>query len=520
MVPMKKNINLAIYILMLSVFMPVLGAVIFVGNHMNYYEPAKLDTLLPNLTLFIAALAGMGICGYLIWISRKIELTFKNNLIRNIVFAVSFFLIYLVNVVVAREIVFELPWDIMMVRGIAYDIGHKELLGDFAYLSMYPNNIPIAYILGKIFMGKTIYVTQFVWIHVSCMLISAGGFFSCLLVKKVTGKVMPAVVAFFLYLALPAASPWKIAPYTDTYGMVFPVMCIYFYFCYRDAEKSWQKYLFMVITYAAAGVGGFIKPSVYLLFIAVLGMEFIRLLTGKGKNWKFLLAGVFATIAFLGMTKVYTNHIIEEIGLEYNEEFKVSWHHYFYMGLNESTTGGYDSDAVAVFGEFQNDKSVRREAQMERALMLLKERGIGGNLYFWLRKMVMTFNDASFGWRNEAWVYEYFPEDFASNTPLTEWLRNIYWEGYNTRRYNTFCQLAWIFCLICIPGICVNNNERNAILAVSFLGIFFYQMLFEARARYLFVFLPLLIAIAMCGLWQYAAWAGNTYRNFSAKDAR
>ncbi|MCM1191512.1 MAG: hypothetical protein NC123_07360 [Butyrivibrio sp.] len=514
---MKKKISFAVYLLLLIVFMPVLGAIIFVGNKMDYYEGLKLPTLLPNLILALIALAGMGICGYLIRICRKAELTFRKNLIADGIFAVLFVLLYFINVRVAREVVFELPWDIMIVRGTAYQIAHKEALGYFPYLSIYPNNIPISYILGRIFrsaeqMGKTFYETEFVWIQVNCMLISLGGFFSCLLVKKITKKLMPAIITFFLYLVLAGMSMWKIAPYTDIYSIVFPVMCIYFYFCYRDADKIRQKCLFILLTFAAAGAGGFIKPSIYLLFIAVLGSEFIRLISEKGKNWIFLLGGALLAVALLFAAKVYTNHIIEEIGLEYNEELEASWHHYFYMGLNERTTGGYNTDDTTLFGEFQTSKKERREAQLERAFGRMKERGVWGSLYFWFRKLVMTFNDGRFGWTGEVWVDKYFPANFASNTPLTEWLRSIYWNGANTGRYNTLCQLAWIFCLLCIPGICLGHDERTVILAVSFLGLFFYQMLLEARARYLLAFLPLLIATAVCGLWRYVTWAEGFFQ--------
>ena len=40
---------------------------------------------------------------------------------------------------------------------------------------------------------------------------------------------------------------------------------------------------------------------------------------------------------------------------------------------------------------------------------------------------------------------------------------------------------------------------------VGFLGIFFYQMLFEARARYLFVFLPVLIGASFVGFFKITA---------------
>lgn len=128
--------------------------------------------------------------------------------------------------------------------------------------------------------------------------------------------------------------------------------------------------------------------------------------------------------------------------------------------------------------------------------------------------MVMVFNDGTFGWQSEVWIQEYYPADLASDSESMELLRNIFWPtSLYSGRFNAFCQLAWIFCLLGISGICFCRRKQSekdiplsgeyTVLVVSFLGIFCYQMLFEARARYLLVFLPLLIAIASCGMWQY-----------------
>ena len=119
--------------------------------------------------------------------------------------------------------------------------------------------------------------------------------------------------------------------------------------------------------------------------------------------------------------------------------------------------------------------------------------------------MVMTFNDGTFGWRTEVWVDSYY-DDLASENDWTQFLRSIYWEGSLVGAYNTICQFLWIFVIVCIPGVCfvkTDTRKKYNILTIVFLGIFMYQMLFEARSRYLFVFLPVLITIAACGIEEY-----------------
>lgn len=501
-------------IVLLSVFLPVLFCVVIVGNYMGYWDAMKLETRLPNQILFIIALAGLAVCIFLFWKCRNIKMSVRVNWITNGVLALLFFGLYYVNVWVAKEIAFQLPWDIMVVRGMAYDIAKQRPAGYQYYFSMYYNNIPIAYILGRLYrkameMQNYPYFHDFIWIQVNCAFISIAGFFSCLTVKKLTKKLMPVVAVFLLYLVLIGISPWKISPYTDTYGLIFPIMCVFFYICYRNAAPVWGKCLYITLSIAAGMLGGFVKPNLYIVVIALLGTEFLSFLMDFKKRWGFIIAELVLVLILAWGNQVYTDKIINEIGLELNEEIEASWHHYFLMGLNEQTTGGYNSDDIAIFGEFQTSKKDRTQAEIERAIERLKGRGLFGSIYFYLKKMVMTFNDGLFGWRTEVWIHENYPDIMASNTALTQRLRSIFWPngmGYDVGGYNTLCQLVWIFSILGIPGICIckdKKKEEYGILIICFLGVFFYQMLFEARARYLFVFLPVLLSTAICGIQQY-----------------
>lgn len=511
---MKKiqdRIFLCINVFMVAVFAPIFFCVVFVGNNMDYYTGNKLATLLPNWVLFLIAFLGVGAACFLFWIERNHCLSTKGNRIANIVFALLFVALYFANVRITKEIAFKLPWDIMVVRCVACDLARGKELGYFYYLSTYSNNIPIVYILGKLCkraqeMPDYPYVAEFIWLQVNCAWFSIGGYFSCLLVKRLTRKLMPTVLACLLYLALVGISPWKMAPYTDTYGMIFPVMCIYFYLCFRDSEKTAVKYPCLLLSLLSGMLGGFIKPSLYLVVIAIVAVELARIPARGRKEWQFLCIEMLLVLLLLLGQREYKNHIIDEIGLDFNGEIEADWQHYFMMGLNEENTGSYHSADTTVFGEFQFSKSDRQRACMERAVARLKERGVFGTVWFWMRKMTMTFNDGSFGWECEVWIDDYY-QDLASNSAFTQWMRDIFWTNSRyTGRYNTFCQLAWIFCMTGFLGSCLykgEEREKYIIFSVVFLGIFLYQMLFEARARYLFTFLPLLIAISVCGMWQY-----------------
>lgn len=500
--------------LLLIVFLPVLFCVVLIGHNMDYNEGLKLLTRLPNQVLFLIALAGLAFCIFLFWKLNTCRLSLRANWVVNGILALLFIALYFVNVRIAKEIGFYPPWDILVARGTAYEIAYERPLGYFYYLSMYSNNIPISYILGRLYRKAMQtpsyhYANDFIWIQVNCALISIAGYFSCLLVKKLTKKLMPVIAAFFLYLVLVGISAWKIAPYTDTYGMVFPIISIYFYVCYRNAKHVWSKYLYILLAIAVGMAGGMIKPTVFIVVIAILGTEIICFLSDYKKRWLYILTELLLVAVLIGGCRAYKNHLIDEIGLIYNEEIEFSWQCYFYMGLNENSTGSYSADDSAIVGEFQTSKSERNSAAIERAVERIKNRGVFGSIYFYLKKLVMTFNDGLFGWKTEVWVHDEYPVPMTSNTALTQRLRSIFRGngfGYDVGGYNTLCQLVWIFSIMGIPGICLckgKKKEEYGVLIISFLGIFFYQMLFEARARYLFVFLPLILPIAICGIQQY-----------------
>ena len=104
-----------------------------------------------------------------------------------------------------------------------------------------------------------------------------------------------------------------------------------------------------------------------------------------------------------------------------------------------------------------------------------------------------------------------------------DFLRSIYWFGPRTPKYGACCQIIWFALLIGLPGNLLywwkkkkegkteTKSTDHAIfgmMMISFLGVFFYQMLFEARARYLYVFLPMIIVFAVAGLSRYGKIAG------------
>lgn len=191
-----------------------------------------------------------------------------------------------------------------------------------------------------------------------------------------------------------------------------------------------------------------------------------------------------------------------------NEEISATYHHYLLMGLNEETTGGYYSGDFAFFGSFDT-KEERIPAQTALTIERLKEKGAIGYPCFLLRKMVMTFNDGTFGWGREGNItLNSYP--VLSDASYADTLKNIFWPNHKYSEYfNTYSQIIWFVILFGLLGFCFCKKERkgelsllNAIL-LSVLGVILYLMLFEARARYLICFLPMILLVGTVGIARY-----------------
>ena len=499
-------------IILAVVFVPVLLGVYFVGNNAPYVDYLKIHNVIPNWGMFLMIIPLMAVALLMLKKAEKKPLSRKASFAVSAVITLLFVGLYYLNMWIAKEIAFHLPWDVSVVTSYAWKYSTGAPMGGEPYFSMYSNNLPITYILGRIYVfavehGATYpYPTDFMWIQVNCVLFSVAGVFTCLSIKKLTDNVMAEILTFFIYLALVGISPWKLEPYTDAYGLVFPIASLYFYLSYQKATGKWVKCICLILSMVIAAFGGFIKPNLYIILIAVVAVELIRFLGDIKGRWLYALILVFMIPLLIFGIKTGKNAVIRELGTEFNQEIEYDWHHFFYMGQNPKTTGSYSAEDGEILGQHQTSKAERIAAEKEKILERLQEKGVWGNLKFWWTKLVMTFNDGTFGWAVEVWHDSEFPETLASQTIWTLRFRALFWgEDPKSEIYEGGAHFIWLFCLLGIPGLCLERKKKmpGVILTVSLLGMIFYQMFFEARARYLFAFVPVIVVVAVYGMMIY-----------------
>ena len=179
--------------------------------------------------------------------------------------------------------------------------------------------------------------------------------------------------------------------------------------------------------------------------------------------------------------------------------------HYFMMGLNPDTDGVYSSDDCG-FSFSITDKKLRTSENVRVAVERIKEYGPLGVFKHCIKKTLVNYGDGTFFFGGEGTFYKIvYPE---KNSYISQKLRDFFWRSGNGYMINaTIKQFVWLFVLVISIGnarYLFKKDEISSdllyIVLLSIIGSGLFQLLFEARSRYLYIYAPYFIILAMTGL--------------------
>lgn len=173
--------------------------------------------------------------------------------------------------------------------------------------------------------------------------------------------------------------------------------------------------------------------------------------------------------------------------------------HYLMMGLNDNSWGGFSEEDFK-FSDAIYGKELKRQSELKMAKSRLSEMGVTGYVNLVIHKFAKDYLDGTFGWgRSDTFYMEIYP----SRGTISNILRSWYYGYGNLFSYHALIrQLLWVGVLIFVPFSSITKKEFNTIekvLIFSVLGFILYLQLFEAQARYVFVFAPLFQILAAIG---------------------
>ena len=465
------------------------------GLYVDYIY--KLDVTKSNIYIFLLSACVMIVIYKVIVIVNKI---IRKNIEVNFKILIIFISISLlfVQIIMIYFYYFRTGWDSYLIIDASYLLSENVKLQDWTndYFSYYPNNIFITILFSKIiFLCKIIGVADysyFVILVFQAILNIFTGFLVFNVIRKITQNINLSVFGYIFYVLLVGLSPWVSIPYSDSTALIIPVLMLYLH-------TNIDKEGFKIVGLSFLGVLGYmIKPQTAILFISIflVSILFIRLRYIK-KTLKYLsIALISILISYFFIVIFMSNN-----NITVNRELEISYPHFVKMGLNNVTNGGYLSDDAGKSMSFKSTKE-RKEENIEVIKERLSEYGIDGLLKHQIKKTLVTYNDGTFAWSQEGNFYWEIKEE---KSRVERFFRNIYYEsGSNHSIFKYIVQGAWLI-ILSIQTLTIfikreNMDNSMRVVLLSLIGLFVFESIFEARARYLYTYVPIFIVSGMIGL--------------------
>jgi hypothetical protein len=497
-----KKCTAGFYVLLMSAMLVLL---LIFQPFLNYM--CKKSFLQPNAVLLLLALLLSILLTKAIWKKqRRVEHALMCNSHSNILLGCVILLF--VQVTICCNTYFVSGWDSGMVLSQAYRLASGESM-DVSYFSQYPNNLLLLWFYSLIFRACFAFgVTEmilgtYVILVIQCVISTVTGFLLYDLCLHFTRSYIISFSSWLYYAVFIGISPWLLIPYSDSMGLIFPVLLLWLYQKQRKSKKRWAIWLLMGLVTA---IGYRIKPQIVIMTVAIILVEIFAAFQNGRQKARILQ--MLKHITLLALTAVVTQAVCTAFlipathmeGLDSKRSFGPT--HFLMMGLNDKKDGVYYEPDVEFSASFDTPAQ-RERANMNVVAERLRNYGCAGLLKHLAKKSLVNYGDGTFAWGAEGSFYlQLLPDGDNLLSPLLKQI--LYNNGKYYVYFSSIEQALWLlllFAALCsAPFMWKKRNCQTLLTAVlSMVGLTVFELLFEARARYLYIYTPVLIFIGAVG---------------------
>jgi hypothetical protein len=402
-------------------------------------------------------------------------------------------------------------WDARVVMDLARTLDSGQPLPALGvdYFSLYPNNLPLLAIdeWGHAVARQVGLTADEVLIGLGALCVALTLYAVHDLVARVAGRG-PALAAQLLTLALVATSPWVAVPYTDLYAMPFVTGGAALAARALAPGRRQVRIILWGLSILSMTVAYALKTTPVVMVIAVAVAVIVAVFDGH-QHLDRRAAGLAACAAGLvvfSALAVGVPSLAQSASGADNSQLRADvspsplW--WLANGSNETTS----DTGVTNYGTYSREMidaiqglSPEQMDAYARAILADRwaERGPMGTLAFYGNKLAWNWGDGMFS----AWVEgtDSLPGVMPPATGAAAAVHEL--NGLHGRWYPLRAELAqalWITVLLLAGlGLLRAPYRREVVLlAVTVLGIAAFTLLFQGRARYLFAFVPIVVALA------------------------
>lgn len=425
---------------------------------------------------------------------KKIKFQNKNWIIVSItLFFLQIFAVY--------NYYFYTGWDVSSIIEATKGITHGEDVSWlYGYFSRYPNNLMLVWIFSVIEKFMHLFGVHeyeyFALLCFQCFLNTLTGFLLIKILEKIfiNNKEFVAL-AYIIYALMIGMSPWVSIPYSDSLGLIFPIAIFYIYINFEENELlKWFCIVFLAL------IGYKIKPQIVIILIAIIFKEFVNRL--KLGNFKYLCRITIGILCGIVLSSIVSHMAISSLGIVIEKEKTFGISHFFMMGLNSENMGVWSEEDVN-FSDSYSTSEERNHANMIVVKERIKDMGLSGIAKQLVKKTLTNYNDGTFCWAGEG---NFFSEVFEKEDNIF----NVFFRGlYYTRDYSenghlfilwsNFVQMLWVTILFFNIFAVKTPNDNINVLMLAIIGLTAFELVFEARARYLYIYAPIYIILGVYG---------------------
>ena len=441
--------------------------------------------------------------------------------------------LFVVQVAVVHSYVFAQGWDVGHLTKDGWQLAHRNGFNT-QYYSHYPNNLLLLRLVQLCMKAAVALGTDqpivgiYLFDILNCMA-CAVALLCIYYVLRQIASVGCALVGYALGVMLLWTSPWASIMYSDAIMLATPIAGIAMALAARR-QTGWRSALLWSLFGATLFIGYRIKPQqVFLLFsVVMMGMLSTLYLTREDREQRkphLKRLGMSACAVMLGVAVAMTaaNVATSRLSSKLDENAQFGWPHYLMMGLNSEERGTYADEDVQYSIAFE-DQASRTHGNLECVQARLQQMGIGGVAHLLLDKLLTNYADGTFAWAIEGhFVLE---EPAWSGDLLSPLTLSLYYPGSKNiplgSRYGswmTYEQGVWLVVLLLGSfgllmrmgsGASTDGDDRGrngdclfveTAAALTLLMLSAFELLFEARARYLYSFTTLYVLLAALGFW-------------------
>lgn len=505
----NERLKLWIYALYESVFLWTLLLVLVFAKKMAVFR--SKDFPLTNGYYFLAAIPVLLLlCVLNGRYGEQIEKISRKNIV--LILGITLSLFFICQLYLCYNAYFYSGWD----AGAVYKYAVEQWAGtpsDEArvYLSRYPNNVFLVWLYASVFRLVSLcpHVSmEFSLVIVQCVIDAVTMFLAFEVTFNITSNYRLSLFVLFWCILFIGFSPWFIVAYSDATGILFPVLLLWIYqLSMKTKDTVWERIVWAALGFVAM-TGLHIKPQIIIVLVAILLAEVMHLKIGTSKDsLKKIWIRVFGLLCgvVLFMTP-YRMLVVPSMHISFDSELSMGLPHYFMMGLNDEHDGIYYQEDYDFSVQIE-DRKERQIADMQRAMDRIHSYGIRGMLRHLSRKQLVNYGDGTFAWAVEGNSFSGEPERI--NVKVSRFLHScIYPDGEHYNAFISLKQILWVVLLVGNLGTvfyntkCISKEGDCLILTMvlAILGLTVFELLFEARARYLFCYTPIYVILGGWGM--------------------